>query len=240
MRCWEVELELGGRTYTVPALPAVEWWPILVGLDLLAVLDLTGHSEEIDDRLISGELGYAELTEPLRDSLEAVAGRSLHSAYALAATADQNWSAVNGDLARLGFRWDEQSLSAALDAIYATVLRTFQKQEDLDAWLRILDDESLTAPGKKRTAAQTVKDEFATMAGPRPTGGVRSTGVRSGSAPTRTRSQPRPPRQPGPSGEPMPPPSPPAGSDRPASSEIPGGEDEPASGTGPPLPQPAR
>lgn len=240
MRCWEIELELEGRTYVVPALPAVEWWPILTGLDLMAVLDLTGHSSEIDDRLISGELTYAELTEPLKDALEAAAGRSLHTAYALAATAEQHWMAVNGELARRGFRWDEQPLAAALDAIYITVLKVFQKQEDLDAWLRILNDDSLTAPGKKRTASETVKSEFESMAGPRPTGGVRSTGERSGSAPTRTRTRLQQPRQRARSDEPKPPPSLPAESGRPASSGSPVDADGPTSGTGPPPPQQGR
>lgn len=203
MQCWQVELELGGRTYTVPALPAVDWWPILIDLDLMAILDLTDTSA-LDDQLLDGEVTNEDLGTVLKDALEEVTGRSMHVAYVLAVTAEQNWMRINGKLAQSGFRWDEMPLAAALDAVYAATLDLFQKQEDLDKFLAILDNDSLTAPGKKRTASAKIKDEFETMAGPRPTGGVRSSGEPSGSARPRTRSQPRPRRRAGPSGEPTP------------------------------------
>lgn len=202
MRCWEIELELGGRTYTVPALSAVDWWPILVNLDLMGVLEQIEGEDDLDDRLLSGEVTLAELHEATRDTIEAAAGRSLHAAYVLAVTAEQGWSRINGEMTARGFRWEDAPLGAALDAIYATVLGMFQKQEELDGWLRVLNDESLTAPGKKRTASEQAKSEFESMAGPRPTGGVRSTGGPSGSARPRTRTRPRPPRQAAPSGAP--------------------------------------
>lgn len=203
MGCWPVEIELMGRTYEVPALPAMDWWPILVGLDLMAVLDLI-EDDSLDDAMIDSGPASADLQPALVDALEAVAGRSLHVAYVLAVTAEQNWMGLNGDLIRRGFRWDMMPLAAALDAIYATMLSRFQKQEDLDAWLKVLDDDSLTAPGKKRTASQKARAEFENMAGPRPTGGVRSTGEQSGSAHPRTRSQPRPRLRGGRSAEPTP------------------------------------
>lgn len=242
MSCWEIELELGGRNYTVPALSAVDWWPIVTNPEtLLDVLDLIeGGQEELDDRLLAGEVTLAEIWEALRDAVEAAAGRSLHAAYVIASTAEQGWSRVNGTMVAKGFRWDGAPLGAALDAVYATVLGLFQKQEDLDGWLRLLNDEALTTPGKKREASATVKNEFESMAGPRPTGGARSTVARSGSARSKTRTRPRPPRQDGPSGAPMPPPSPPAGSDPPASHAGPEDADGPASGIGPRPPQPAR
>lgn len=201
MACWPVEIELGGRTFEVPALPAVDWWPIVSRLDLMLVLDLI-EDPDLDDAMLLAD--PAEMGSVLTEALEEVTGRSLHVTYVLAATADQHWMSISGELARRGFRWDQQPIAAALDAIYVVVTNRFQKQEDLDTWLALLDDESLTAPGKKRTASQKAKGEFESMAGPRPTSGVRSTGGRSGSARPRTRTRPRPPRQSDPSGEPTP------------------------------------
>lgn len=205
MECWPIEIELGGRTYQVPALSAVDWWPIVVGLDLMAILDLIEDpGRDLDDVMLSGEIPYDEMMGALRDTLEAAAGRSLHVAYVLAVTAEQGWMRINGDLIRRGFRWEGMPLGAALDAIYATVMAAFMKQEDLDTWLALLNDESRTMSGKKRTASEEARREFETMAGPPPTTGARSTVARSGSARPRTRTQPRPLRQVGPSGEPMP------------------------------------
>lgn len=239
MECLAIEIQLGGRAYEVPALPAVDWWPIALRLDLMAVLDLI-EDPSLDDAMISGEVGPDELQTALVDALEAIAGRSLHVLYVLAITADQHWMDVSGKLALAGFRWDVMPLGAALDAIYATIVGSFQNQEDLDKFLGVLNDESLAAPGKKRTASAKIKDEFETMAGPKPTAGVRSTGGPSGNARSRTRSQPQPRRRGGPSGAPKRQPSPPAGSGPPASSARREGADEPASDTGPRPPQQAR
>lgn len=203
MECLPIEVELGGQTYQVPALPAVDWWPIVLKLDLMAVLDLI-EDTSLDDAMISGEVDPEEIQTALVDALEAVAGRSLHALYVLAATAEQHWASVSGKLALAGFRWDVMPLGAALDAIYVTIVGAFQKQEDLDKFLAVLENETLTTPGKKRAVSAKIKDEFETMAGPRPTSGVRSTGGPSGSARPRTRRQPRPHLQVVPSGEPTP------------------------------------
>jgi hypothetical protein len=79
MRCWAIQLELGGRTYEVPALPAVDWWPVLVSADLGQILDFVVSTPEdpfnLDDLLLDGAFTTAELIEVLTDALEEVAGR---------------------------------------------------------------------------------------------------------------------------------------------------------------------
>lgn len=222
MRCWAIELELGGRTYEVPALPAVDWWPVLVSAEISRILDFIESSPEdpfnLDDLLLEGAFTTAELTQALTDALEEAAGRSFHAAFVLATVATTQWAAINGAMVQGGFRWDEQPLGAALDAIYAVV--TSRLNEDaLKKFLALLDNEALTASGKP-TARQRAKveNEFEAMAGPKPTTGVVATGERSGSGRPKTQPRLQRPRQGGRSGAPRQRPGPPAGSDPGASS----------------------
>jgi hypothetical protein len=244
MRCWAVEIELGGRVYEIPALPAVEWWPVLASGDLNRVLDFIESRPDdprnVDDLLLSGEFSAEELTEALTDAIEETAGRSFHAAIVLATVANGQWPAIGGALAQAGFRWDEQPLGAALDAIYAAIVERLNK-DALDQFLALLENEALTATGKRKGRnREKVMSEFEAMAGPRPTTGVVATGERSGSERPRTRPRLQPRRQAARSASPTRPRGPRAGSGPGASSASPGGADEPASGTGPPPPPSAR
>lgn len=224
MRCWAIEIELGGRTYDVPALPAADWWPVLVSGDLGQILDFVTSTPEdpfnLDDLLLEGRVDHKELAESLSDAVETVAGRSFHVAFVIVRVALSQWATVNGAIVRRGFRWDQQPLGAALDALYTTITENMTK-ENLDKFLALLEDETLTQPGKKRKPPERVINEFESMAGPRPTAGVRSTDGQSGNARPRTRRQPRPPRQGARSSAPSEPPGRPAGSGPAASSSIP-------------------
>lgn len=216
MRCWAIELELGGRTYEVPALSAVDWWPVLSAADPAGVLDLV-TSSDLDERLLAGDLDGGELAEACRDAVEEAAGRSFHSAVVLVMVAEGQWPVINGSLVRRGFRWEDQPLGAALDAIYSVVTEALEK-EPLEKFLALLDNETLTDPKKKRKAPARIVNEFETMAGPKPTTGVRSTGGPSGSGRPKTQPRLQPPRQPARSGAPRRPRGRPAESDPPASS----------------------
>ena len=225
MRCWALELELGGRTFDVPALPAADWWPVLVSGDLSQILDFAvSTSGDLDDLLLTGEVTQDQLAQALTDAVEETAGRPLHASTVLASLASMHWTTINGELAKHGFRWDVMPLGAALDAIYLIAVNGIpEKSEDgkrrpRDEFLALLENEALTTG--KPTPRQRAKlvNEFEGMAGPRPTSGVRSTGAPSDSARPRTRIRPRPPRQDDPSRAPTRPRGPRAGSDPAASS----------------------
>lgn len=220
MRCWAIELELGGRTFDVPALPAVDWWPVLVSGDLALILDFVvstpGDPSSLDEMILNEGLSQDDLSGVLTDAVEAAAGRSLHAALVLAIVADSQWASINGALVTRGFRWDQQPLGAALDAIYAEVVSRLEK-DNLTKFLALLENEGLTK-GRKARASATVVNEFESFAGPRPTSGVKSTGGPSDNARPKTRRRPQPPRQGGRSPEPRQRPGQRAESDPPASS----------------------
>lgn len=240
MRCWAIEIELGGRVFDIPALPAVEWWPVLISGDLTQILDFVESRPDdpanLDEMILSDGVSSEDLTEALTDAIEETAGRSLHASIVIATVAGTHWPAVNGALASNGFRWDEQSLGAALDAVYAEITGRL-KEDSLSEFLTLLDNEALTRgkpTGRQRAKAQ---DEFERMAGPRPTAGAVASGERSGNARPRTRPRPVRRLQDGRSVSPRKPRAERAGSGPEASSGSQVDADAPASGTGlrPPL-----
>lgn len=219
MRCWAIELELGGRIFEIPALPAADWWPVFASADLTKILDLVVSTPgaDLDEYLLTSSLDPQELTEVLTDAAEEIAGRSLHVSIVLATVAGMHWAAINGDLARRGFRWDVQPLGAALDAIYLRIMNSFSEQKAQDKFTALLENEALTTGGKAVDREKAL-DDFAALAGPKPTTGARSTGAPSEGE--RPKTQPRPQRLPpgGRSRAPRQPRAPRAGSGPPASS----------------------
>lgn len=204
MRCWAIELELGGRTFDVPALSAVDWWPVISSGDLTQILDFVvstpGDPNSLDEMILREGLG-PDLTEVLSDAVEAAAGRTFHAARVLAIVAESQWASINGAMVARGFRWDQQPLGAALDAVYAEVISRLDK-DALTKFLAVLENEALTKGGRKAKVSEKVVEEFEGFAGPRPTSGVKSTGAPSDNARPKTRRRPRPPRQGDPSPEP--------------------------------------
>jgi hypothetical protein len=203
LQCWAIEIDLGGRTYEVPALPASDWFPVLLSGDPLQVLDMIVSSEDgetVDDLILAGAIKAAELESALVTAIEETAGRPFMAAYVLSQVARHHWPAVGGQLARNGFQWATEPLGAALDAIYWLATGNM-KPEDKIKFDALLDQ---PMPGRKAAASPRAVEGFEALAGPKPTGGVRASGELSGSA--RPRSQPRlqRPRQ----GDPLPAPTP--------------------------------
>lgn len=229
MRCWPIEVELAGRLFTIPALPAAEWWPIVASMDLMKVLNLIGEGEEIDDLLMAGELPQAELTTVLTEVVEETTGRSFYAGLVTVTAAEASWSWVGPRFALAGFRWDVAPIGAALDAALSILFEGLSQSEDKDAakkFERLLEND----PTRKADPVK-MRTQFESIAGPPPTAGVRSTGEPSGSARPRTRTRPRPPRPDDPSAEPMTPLGRPARSARPANSAARPVAASPASGT---------
>jgi hypothetical protein len=208
MRCWAITVDLGGREFEIPALPAVDWWPLVSEMSPLAILDIlksdSADGVELDAMLLDGRVTTSALSQVLTDVVEQATGRSLHAAFVLATVANSQWPVIGGNLARRGFRWDVAPIGAALDAVYSVVTEGLE-EKNRDKFLALLEDETLSQPGKKRSPSQRVVGEFEAMAGPRPAPAPlpgTASAEPSGSPRPRTRTRPRPPRQGGQSGAP--------------------------------------
>ena len=200
MRCWPITVELGGREFEIPALPAVDWWPVIVSADPADFFDiLRSDSEEdlfaLDTLLLNGELTGSDLGTAMADAIEAATGRSLTAAFVLAVVATQHWGVVGAEVARTGFRWDVMPIGAALDLIHGVIMAGI-KDENREKFLALLERDMFTpGPAKNRGPSQREISEFEMMAGPRPSPAPvpgKATGAPSDSPPPRA---PKPPRQ---------------------------------------------
>lgn len=237
MRCWAVGVTLGGREYTIPALPAVSWWPVLADMRASAFLDLIPGTD-LTEHLMTGEVPDSEIEEALIEALEETAGRPVAAAMVIAGLVSQHWAVFNGQLVRDGVRWDVLSLAAVLDALHALILERLGDQRD-EKTQQLLRDKYLAMleqplPGTSRGIDHERRaDDFAQIAGPMPTGGVRrpvtdtaeqparSTVARSAGTPSKTPPPSPPPRPHGRSGAPTERPATPGRSERAARSALP-------------------
>lgn len=191
MRVWELEIVVGSRVITIPALPASEWFPVLAKGDLYAILDMQESNEgEILEDILDGVLSSEDLEDALTDAIEEVCGRAYMVAFTLAYTARTRWDVFGGRLVLAGFRWDEAPIGAALDAIYSILMESLN-EEGRTKFLALLENPALLTGGKVRPADKAKMEAgFEEMAGPKPTtGAVRSTAAPSGDARPRTRQR---------------------------------------------------
>jgi hypothetical protein len=204
MRCWAITVELGGREFEIPALPAVDWWPVLADASAMGLVDLLKSTEgaDLDTMLLDGSITSDGMTEVLMDAISEATGRTFHASFVLATVAGMHWTVVGGQLARDGFRWDVLPIGAALDAVHSVIVESFPGDKDgekaREKFLALLEDEALTQPGKKRTPSQRVMTEFESMAGPMPAPAPvpgRASAEPSVSQRPRTRTRPRQPLQ---------------------------------------------
>jgi len=198
LKLWAVTLDIGGREFEIPALPAADWFPVIASGDPSEVLDLLRSSPEdgdsLDDLLLSAEVDSAELKAALVEAVEQVAGRSFHATLVLATVATTHWSMINGQLAQHGFRWDVMPIAAALDAIYMLVAGNLDK-DAREKFVRLLDNEALTTGKRRAPDRGKITAEFESLAGPKPTGGLTATGAPSDSERPRTLQRLQPHRQ---------------------------------------------
>jgi hypothetical protein len=201
MRCWALTVELGGRDFDIPPLPAVDWWPVLTGGTAEVFLDLlrSDSGSDLDEMLLSGQITGDELYSVMSDAIEEATGRSLHVAFVLATVAQGQWPVIGGALAQAGFRWDVMPIGAALDAIHAVIMAGLD-EGNTRKFQDLLENETISRPGRKRAPSQRVMNEFESMAGPRPAPAPlpgKATGAPSGSPRPRTRTRLQQPRQTG-------------------------------------------
>ncbi len=122
MRIWAVEVDLGAFVARIPPTCAADWLPTLMRLDVVGVLDLV-EGLDIEDALIDGEFTTAQARDAAVKLLESASGRTAWTTMALVSLAHRYWGSVGADLMRMSVKFDQISLSAALDCIYGSLCK---------------------------------------------------------------------------------------------------------------------
>ena len=132
LRIWELEVELAGETFTVPARPAADWFLAILGeepMPLIPGMMDSDAEERIGDLLLDGEVTTDLIVTRSRELLTAAAGRPWWEADRLIRSSAESWHIIGGELTRLGVDLDRVSLAAALNAIYVVCVRTMDEKE---------------------------------------------------------------------------------------------------------------
>lgn len=133
LRLWDLEVELAGEVFVVPARPATDWFVTIlredVSLPLIPGMMEAGAEEYINDLLLDGDIDVDLLVTRSRELLTEAAGRPWWEADRLIRSAAASWTIIGGELTRLGVDLDKVSLGAALNAIYVICVRTMDEKE---------------------------------------------------------------------------------------------------------------
>lgn len=136
LRCWPIHVQVGGREFTIPPVPAREWFLSILGGKPLPIVPgmLEPDDEElVSDMIVDGRVDLRELVVASREALELASGWRWWEADRLIRSAGVQWKVIGGELIRSGVTLD-QPLGAVLAAMYAIASHGLdeQKRQALD------------------------------------------------------------------------------------------------------------
>lgn len=144
LRCWSVVVALGGRRWTIPALPAADWLEPLFAADLIpddifpAMVGDPQAVRWLDEALLAGDITLEQATEAAMEALTVAAGRPWWVTVRLAAFVAKSWDHIGGQLAITGPDAATCPLGRWLDAAYLTCVRSM-KPDSVDRWMAYLN-----------------------------------------------------------------------------------------------------
>jgi hypothetical protein len=154
---WDCEVELAGKTWTIPAAPASDWVFMVLGGQPELLLEMVAEdTAALEDALFDGELNWMDLETAHRDAIEAASGVKWWEAQRLLALA-LDWDGLGGELLLRGFRLEEHSLAQTCAAAWRIATRSAEEKDRN----RILHEIEKPPPGVDYEAAI---DDAANMA----------------------------------------------------------------------------
>lgn len=137
LKCWPITVELGGLEFTIPPVPAAEWFLAILGGQPLPIVPglLTPEEQEVvSDLIVFGRVDLREVVTASREALELASGWRWWEADRLIRSAGAQWKLLGGDLTRSGVDLNVLPLGAVLNALYSMAVKGMneQKRQALD------------------------------------------------------------------------------------------------------------
>lgn len=126
---WDTEVELAGKTWTIPAAPASDWILPVLGGQADSLLDMIAEDTgPIEDALYDGELSWDAIETAHHDAIESVSGVHWWEAQRLLGLA-LDWDGLGGELLLRGFRLETNSLAQTCVAVWRIATRSVEEKD---------------------------------------------------------------------------------------------------------------
>jgi len=134
LRPWPVTVRMAHTEWTIPALPATDWLAVLMSEsidpdDILPGLLNDDEAFALEELLSQGVLSIPEVYDTCTDIIEKVSGRNWWVALRLIFIARESWDNVGAELILRRVDANTLSLSAWLDALFLTLLKTMDPKQ---------------------------------------------------------------------------------------------------------------
>lgn len=120
LRLWSVDVDIAGRTYTIPPLPARDWIVAAHGDWADIVPGLLAGADDLDEAIADGRVGHGECVTAARAALAAASGTKWWTAQRLAHCAGEN---IGAELVRVGVDPDRIPFARWLQVTYLVATR---------------------------------------------------------------------------------------------------------------------
>jgi hypothetical protein len=143
---------LAGRTYEVEGHPASDWVALILTGRTYEILPGWIMDDDVDDlidQLLDGTVSDEELTEATHDVMTIAAGRPYWYATQLIASVASthvSWATLHGRMVMRGVRANELSLSAWVDALYASCVEGIHEESDRQKFDQQMDTPPASVP----------------------------------------------------------------------------------------------
>lgn len=165
------EIDILGDTYDIPAMPAADWFALVLSDDtpfpLLQLLP-AGAQFRVHVALVNGVLSVEEIAELSRKLLAAMSGMLWWEADRLIRSSASYWRVIGGELTRRGVNLHRESLAAVLNAIYVICTATMSAEERKRFDAELVAPPADAAPEDLAQVEQASLSAFAAALGPPP------------------------------------------------------------------------